>query len=71
MRALEQSGLSIERALEAGQRKDGGLTPGQLAWVLSQISIGDDAEIPGGGAAPELRRYLLDLIDRLVVLARP
>ncbi len=71
VRALEQSGLSIERALEAGQRKDGGLTPGQLAWVLSQISIGDDAEIPGGGAAPELARYLLDLIDRLTVLARP
>jgi hypothetical protein len=71
VRALEESGLSLERALEAGQRKDGGLTPAQLAWVLSQISIGDEARIPGGGAAPDLRRYLRDLIDRLVVLARP
>jgi hypothetical protein len=71
VRALEEAGLSLERALEAGQRKDGGLTPAQLAWVLSQISIGDQARIPGGGAAPDLRRYLHDLIDRLVVLARP
>ena len=65
MRALEESGLSLERALEAGQRKDGGLTPAQLAWVLSQISIGDEARVPGGGAAPDLRLYLRDLIDDL------
>lgn len=71
VRALEESGLSLERALEAGQRKDGGLTPAQLAWVLSQISIGDEARIPGGGVAADLRRYLHDLIDRLVALARP
>ena len=69
--ALEQSGLSLERALEAGRRKDGGLTPGQLAWVLSQISIGEGARVPGELTAPELRRYLQDLIDRLVSLARP
>jgi hypothetical protein len=69
--ALEESGLSLVRALEAGQRKDGGLTPGQLGWVLSQMSIGDDARIPGGGSAPELRRYLHELIDRLAKLARP
>jgi hypothetical protein len=71
VRALEESGLSLERALEAGQRKDGGLTPAQLAWVLSQISIGDEGRIPGGGVAADLRRYLHDLIDRLVALARP
>jgi hypothetical protein len=71
VRALEQSGLSLEQALEAGRQKDGGLTPGQLAWVLSQISIGDEARIPGGGSAPELRRYLHDLVDRLTRLARP
>jgi len=71
VRALEQTGLSLERALDAGRRKDGGLTPAQLAWVLSQITIGDEARIPGGVPAGELRRYLEQLIDRLVGLARP
>lgn len=71
VRALEETGLLLERALEAGRRKDGGLTPGQLAWVLSQITIGDDARVPGDATAPELRRYLQELIDRLVRLARP
>ena len=71
VRALEQSGQSLDRALAAAQKKDGGLTPGQLAWVLSQISIGDEARVPGEVTAPELRRYLQGLIDRLVSLARP
>jgi hypothetical protein len=48
VRALEGLGLSLERALAAGRRKDGGLTPGQLAWVLSQITIGDEAPILAG-----------------------
>jgi hypothetical protein len=71
VRALEQTGLSLEQALTAGSRKDGGLTPAQLAWVLSQIAIGDDAPVPGGVSGAELRRYLADLIDRLATLARP
>jgi hypothetical protein len=39
--------------------------------VLSQISIGEEARVPGAVTVPELRRYLQDLIDRLVSLARP
>ncbi len=71
VRALEGLGLSLERALLAGQRKDGGLTPAQLAWVLSQITIGDEATIPGGVTPRELRDYLRGLIDRLARLAHP
>jgi len=71
VRALEGLGLSLTEALTAGQQKDGGLTPGQLAWVLSQITIGDDAVLPGGVAPAELRGYLRDLIDRLARLAHP
>jgi Nucleotidyl transferase AbiEii toxin, Type IV TA system len=70
-RALEGLGLSLTDALSSGQRKDGGLTPAQLAWVLSQISISDDARLPGGVAAGELRDYLSGLIDRLTRLAHP
>jgi hypothetical protein len=71
LRALEALGLSLSDGLVAGQRKDGGLTPAQLAWVLSQITIGDEARLPGGGAPSELREYLRDLIDRLARLAHP
>jgi hypothetical protein len=71
VRALEGLGLSLERALAAGQRKDGGLTPAQLAWVLSQITIGDEATIPAGVTPGELRDYLRELIDRLARLAHP
>jgi len=71
VRALESLGLSLTEALAAGQRKDGGLTPAQLAWVLSQITIGDDAALPGEVPSAELRAYLGGLIDRLVRLAHP
>ena len=71
VRALEALGLSLEGALGAAQKKDGGLTPAQLAWVLSQIDISDAARIPGGGTPSELREYLLGLIDHLTRLARP
>jgi hypothetical protein len=69
--ALEGLGLSLSEALAAGQRKDGGLTPAQLAWVLSQVVIGDEANLPGSVTPPELRGYLAGLIDRLARLAHP
>jgi hypothetical protein len=71
VRALEGLGLSLAEALAAGQRKDGGLTPAQLAWVLSQITIGDAATLPAGVPPAELRDYLRGLVDRLVRLAHP
>ena len=71
VRALERAGLSLREALQAGSLKDGGLTPGQLAWVLSQITIGPDAAVPGGVTADELSAYLDDFIARLAALARP
>ena len=71
VRALEGLGLSLTEALASGQRKDGGLTPAQLAWVLSQITIGEEASLPGGVAPVDLRDYLRGLIDRLARLAHP
>ena len=70
-RALEGLGLSLTEALAAGERKDGGLTPAQLAWVLSRITIRDDADLPGRVDPVELRDYLDDLVDRLARLAHP
>jgi hypothetical protein len=71
VRALERAGYSIAEHLALAARKDGGLTPGQLAWVLSEIEIGEDARIPGELSAQELREYLQGLQDRLGSMAFP
>jgi hypothetical protein len=71
IRALEISGYPVEPALPAAASKDAGLTPGQLSWVLSQITLGDDLIPPGGISVQELRRYLDDLVARLSRLAFP
>jgi hypothetical protein len=71
IQALEAAGYSLESALPAAALKDAGLTPGQLSWVLSQITLGDDLVPPGGISLVELRTYLNDLIARLSKLAFP
>ena len=71
VRALEDEGLSVEDHLPLAAEKDAGLTAGQLAWVLSQIEIGDDASPPGGVSALELRLFVEDLILRLTAMAYP
>lgn len=69
--ALERTGLCMEDALDLAMRKDSGLTPATLAWVLEQVQIGDDARIPGGVSPDELRRFIADLVTRLARLAYP
>lgn len=71
VRALEEAGYSVDDALTAAEAKDSGLTPAQLAWVLSQIEFGDDLIPPGGISATELRNYLAGLIGRLTHKAFP
>jgi predicted nucleotidyltransferase component of viral defense system len=69
--ALKRAGVRIEDVLPDAMRKDGGLTPAQLAWVLSELRIGDDARIPGNVSVAELRTELESLIDWLTRLAAP
>jgi predicted nucleotidyltransferase component of viral defense system len=71
VRALDREGLSIEEHLPLAAKKDAGLTAGQLAWVLSQIEIGDDASPPGGVSATELQSFVKSLIRRLTAMAYP
>ncbi|MGE0104920.1 MAG: nucleotidyl transferase AbiEii/AbiGii toxin family protein [Blastocatellales bacterium] len=71
VRALELAGYRMEDALPAAAAKDGGLTPAQLGWVLSQIKLGEDLIPPGGVSREELRIYLDELINRLTNLAYP
>ncbi len=71
VRELENAGFSLENALEAASKKDTGLTPSQLAWVLNQIKFGDDAQPPSDVSLTELRDYLNNLIKRLTRMAYP
>lgn len=71
VRALEAAGYDLQEALASGARKDGGLTPGQLAWVLSEVRLGADAHVPGGCTVDELRAFLVGLLARLERLALP
>jgi len=71
VRALEAAGYGVEAALPAAMRKDGGLTPAQLAWVLSQIEIPAGADVPGEVEPEELARYARALRARLARLAFP
>jgi len=42
-----------------------------LAWLLSEIEIGDDATPPVGVSVIELRSYVKGLIQRLTEIAYP
>jgi hypothetical protein len=65
VRALDLAGYGFEEALRAAATKDASLTPGQLAWVLSQITIGPEAALPGGVDPGQLEEYRIDLVSRL------
>ena len=69
--ALDRSGVRVEDAMAVGLTKDGGLTPAQLSWVLSEISLGDDARIPGGYSPAEIRAFLVELRARLGRMSWP
>ena len=71
VQALARCGYSIEEAVAQAARKDGGMSPGQLAWVVSEITIGDDATPPGGVSVTELRTFLSELQTRLTAMAFP
>ncbi len=71
VRALELAGNSIESAVDAASKKDTGFTPAQLAWVLSEVRLGDDLVPPGSVSVAQLRDYLDDLKMRLVAMAFP
>lgn len=71
VQTLENAGFSLKDALKVAAKKDSGLSPAQLAWVLNQISFGDDAQLPTDISVEELRDYLSDLINRLKQLAFP
>ena len=71
VRELEKAGFYLEDALKVAAKKDTGLTPAQLTWVLNQIKFGDDLILPNGIMIAELRDYLENLISRLTQISFP
>jgi hypothetical protein len=68
---LERAGFRIEDGLNAALAKDGGCTPANLAWVLSEIVIPDGTPLPGAISAAELRTFVTELVRRLRLAALP
>jgi len=68
---LAASGLSIVRALPAAEAKDGGCTPANLAWLLSEVDIPDGITLPAQLSAATLRAFVAELIVTLRRLALP
>lgn len=66
---LERAGFRVERFIEDAARKDGGVTPAVLAWVLSGLNVPD--ELPGGAHPASLRTFVADLEARMRRLAHP
>lgn len=69
---LEKAGHRIIDAVPAARRKDAGLTPGQLAWAISQVPLD---RLPEGLLAPlpldELRAFRARLLGALERLSFP
>lgn len=70
LRALLAHGLDLPRVLADAERKDRGVSAGTLAWILSGLTIGRDARLPGVTAA-ELEAFRHNLVLRLRALAKP
>jgi hypothetical protein len=68
--ALQESGFDPIAAVPAAAAKDAGVTPSQLAWVLSSFPI-PDSDLPGDVPPAELRNFRDDLIRRLARAAFP
>lgn len=69
--ALERAGYRVEDALAHAFAKDGGCTPANLAWLLSEMRIPDDVVLPGGVLGRDLGAFVRDLVVRLRRIAMP
>jgi hypothetical protein len=66
---LERSGFSVERDLELALRKDTGIDPGVLAWLLRDFAVEPLPMMLQPLSVEELRAFRDDLAERLRKLA--
>lgn len=66
---LEQAGFPVERFLPDAMRKDSGVTPATVAWILSGLTI--PSALPAGLDRDALRAFAQGLEQRMRRLAAP
>lgn len=69
--ALTKAGLDPLRAIAGARLKDAGMTPSQLAWVLSTFPIPSDEGLFYGVARADLVGFRDDLVRKLAATAFP
>lgn len=65
--ALERAGFRAEDFVAEAARKDAGVTPATIAWILSTLTVPD--ELPDGFDAEGLHAFARDLEQRMRRLA--
>jgi hypothetical protein len=69
LQALIEGGADLDRALADAEKKEAGADPATLAWILSELSVGPSAILPGGADATRLVAFRDALVPRLRAMA--
>ncbi len=69
VKRLVEAGVDLDRAFTDAETKEAGADPATLAWLLSELSIGPHARLPGGVEPGDLIAFRDDLVPRLRALA--
>lgn len=65
LREILAAGADLSQALADAERKEGGVDPATLAWLLSEITLSADARLPPGQDPVALDAFRRDLVQRL------
>ena len=66
-----ETGIDLETTLAAAQKKEGGIDPATLAWVLDELYISHDAQLPGEMDAGKVDLKRREIVTHLRRLAFP
>lgn len=71
LRAILAKGLELTQLLRDAERKDGGVSPATLAWLLDGLRIAPGAVLPAGVAVKELEDFRVSLVTTLRRMSLP
>jgi hypothetical protein len=67
--ALVEAGADLDRALTDAEKKEAGADPATLAWILSELTIGPEARLPGGIEPARVLAFRDALVPKLRAIA--